>query len=187
MESHPELQLARGLVACKQCGIRFLTHPRCASRTDLRCPFGCRQHHRRQRSSQRSTAYYRTAAGKAKKERLNRRRCRRSPSAGAPPQADPGPPKTSPAEAGSRDETGRPTAERQEKVELRLEGVVLDESRLANSPMLPYVRMVVSLIEGIRLTCQELVRLLRQALRQRSLAFRKRIDYVLCFLHQHPP
>ena len=79
------------------------------------------------------------------------------------------------------------TDEGQGKVELRLEGVVLDESSVVNSPMLPYVRMVVSLIEGVRLTCQELVRLLRQALRQRSLAFRRRIDYVLRFLHQHPP
>jgi hypothetical protein len=53
--------------------------------------------------------------------------------------------------------------------------------------MLPYLQMVVRLIEGIRLTCQELVRLLRQALRQRSFAFRRRTDYVLRFLHDHPP
>jgi hypothetical protein len=79
------------------------------------------------------------------------------------------------------------TDEAQGKVELRLDGVVLDESSVVNSPMLPYLRMLVSLIEGIRLTCQELVRLLRQALRQRSLAFRRRGDYVLRFLHQHPP
>jgi hypothetical protein len=58
---------------------------------------------------------------------------------------------------------------------------------VANSPLLPYVRMVVSLIEGVPRTCQELVRLLRQALRQHSFAFRRRTDYVLRFLHQHPP
>lgn len=73
------------------------------------------------------------------------------------------------------------------RVELRLDGVVLDESSLLKSPMLPYVRMVVNLIEGIELSCQELVSLLRQALRQHSIAARSRRDYVLRFLHQHPP
>jgi hypothetical protein len=53
--------------------------------------------------------------------------------------------------------------------------------------MLPYVRMVVSLIEGIQLTCQELVGLLRQALRQHSLVIGSRIDYVVGFRHWHPP
>lgn len=72
-------------------------------------------------------------------------------------------------------------------VELRLDSVVLDELSLTTSPMLPYVRMVVNLIEGIELSCQELVTLLRQALRQHSIAARRRRDYVLRFLHQHPP
>jgi hypothetical protein len=79
------------------------------------------------------------------------------------------------------------TDEGQGKVKLRLDGVVLDDSSVVHSPMLPYLRMVVSLIEGIRLSCQELMRLLRQALRQRSLVFRRRNDYVLDFLNQHPP
>ena len=71
--------------------------------------------------------------------------------------------------------------------EPRLEGVVLDESSLASSPMLPYVRMVVSLIEGVEFTCREVVDLLRQALRQHSIGARRRIDYLLGFLHRHPP
>ena len=53
--------------------------------------------------------------------------------------------------------------------------------------MLPYVRMVVSLIEGIELSYHELVTLLRQALRQHSIANRTRTEYVLRFLHEHPP
>ena len=66
LQSHPEL---RGCIAyCTDCGIRFLTHPRNASRRNLRCPFGCRQHHRRQCSCRRSTAYYRTTAGKSEEE-----------------------------------------------------------------------------------------------------------------------
>jgi hypothetical protein len=72
-------------------------------------------------------------------------------------------------------------------VELRLEGVVLSESSLASSPMLPYVRMVVGLIEGVTLTCREVLCLLRQAMRQHSIGAGRRIDYLLGFLHQHPP
>lgn len=178
MESDPELR--RCVVGCAHCRIPFLTHPCNAGRTDLRCPFGCRQHHRRQRSSQRSGAYYRTPSGRAKKEQLNRRRYRRSPAAADPPQHDPGPPKASPSEPS-------PDNEGPEQVELQLEEVVLNEARVRHSPLLPYVRMVVSLIEGFRLTCQELLCLLLRALRQHSFVFRSRIDYVLRFLHEHPP
>ena len=177
MQSHPELQ---GCVAyCADCGIRFLTHPRNAGRRNLRCPFGCRQHHRRQRSCQRSTAYYRTAAGKAKKKRLNARR--QDPQ--APPAAQPelagDPPGVSPGLAASQPLPAT--------AELRLEGVVLDESSLAHSPMLPYVRMVVSLIEGVDFTCREVVQLLRQVLRQHSIGAGRGRDYLLGFLPARPP
>jgi hypothetical protein len=161
------------------CGIRFLTHPRNAGRRNLRCPFGCREHHRQQCSSQRSTAYYRTATGKAKKKRLNARRQARQVPPAAPPQPDCAAPGTSP---------GDPTIEPLSTTfELRLDGVVLDEASVSNSPMLPYVRMVVSLIEGVEFTCGEVVHLLRQAMRQHSIGVRRRIDYLLGFLHQHPP
>ena len=63
-------------------------------------------------------------------------------------------------------QTSPPNAARQRRhrrVELRLEGVVLDESSLAESPMLPYVRMVVSLIEGVELSCREVLYLLRRS------------------------
>lgn len=73
------------------------------------------------------------------------------------------------------------------RVELRLDGAILDESSVTSSRMLPYVRMVMSLIEGVRLRCHEVVNLLRQAMRQHSIAYRRRIDYVLRMLHQHPP
>jgi len=64
---------------------------------------------------------------------------------------------------------------------------VLDAKSMRNSPMLPYVRMLVNLIEGIQVRCDEVVELLIQTLRQHSIAFRRRADYVLRFLHQHPP
>lgn len=164
---------------CCHCGIRFLTDPRCARRSDLRCPFGCREHHRRQRSCQRSTAYYRTESGRAKKKRLNARRSIRATAADSPPQMDSPPPAEPPPEP--------PAEPLPVKEELRLEEVVLDAESVRNSPMLPYVRMLVNLIEGIRLRCEQLVELLIQALRQHSIAFQRRIDYVLRFLHQHPP
>jgi hypothetical protein len=53
--------------------------------------------------------------------------------------------------------------------------------------MLPYVHMVVGLIDGIEFSRAELVTLLRQAMRQHSIARRTRSQYVLRFLHEHPP
>ena len=81
------------LTRCRHCGIFFLTHPRNAGRHDLRCPFGCREAHRRQASAQRSAAYYREPKGKGKKSDLNQRRPRQY----CPPQPAPNPPRTRPA------------------------------------------------------------------------------------------
>src|SRR5208283_533267 len=172
LQSHPELRDC--VASCAHCGIRFFTHPRNAGRRNLRCPFGCRQHHRRQCSCQRSTAYYRTAAGKAKKKRLNVRRQGSLVPPTAQPQPDLDPQGRSPDPQAGAPPASDPLPVR---VEVRLEGVVLDESSLAGSPMLPYVRMVVSLIEGVTFTCREVLCLLRQAMRQHSIGARRRIDY----------
>jgi len=181
LKAHPDLQPC--VVHCAHCGIRFLTHPRNAGRRKLRCPFGCREHHRRQSSNRRSTAYYRTAAGRRKKQAQNRRRApasadRRSLGEGptlleGQPDQPPGP--------------DRATASAPSQAELRLDGVVVDESTLASSPVMPYLRMMVSLIEGIAFTSDELLQRLRQSLRQHSIARRKRRDYRLSYLRQHPP
>jgi hypothetical protein len=170
LQSHAELL---GCVAhCVHCGIRFFTHPRNAGRRDLRCPFGCRQYHRRECSRQRSTAYYRTATGKRKKKRLNGRRQQ------FPTHVQPIP---------DAQITQNTSTSNTPPVELRLEGVMLNESSLAESPMLPYLRMVVGLIEGIELTCREVLHLLLRAMRQHSIGACSKIDYVLGFLQQHPP
>jgi len=79
------------------------------------------------------------------------------------------------------------TGDLPQEAELCLEGVLLRESSLSTSPVLPYVRMVVSLIEGVEFSCQEVVGWLRKVLRQHSIAQRPRREYVLRFLHQHPP
>jgi hypothetical protein len=176
-------------VVCAHCKIRFLTHPRNAGRLNLRCPFGCREVHRRQSSNRRGTAYRQTPEGQEKKRILNARRC---PEAGNPLAELP----TVPVE--SIDSPVAPVVDMQAgdvplpdelpvKLELVLGGVVLDEAGLLESPMMPYLRMMVRLAEGIRLSCRELGDLLRRALRQRSIASRSRTDYVLRFLNQHPP
>jgi hypothetical protein len=201
LQSHPEL--CGCVVSCVDCGIRFLTHPRNAGRRELRCPFGCREHHRRKRSCQRSTAYYRTAAGKRKKKRLNARRQSRQVPPAAPPQPGDDPQATSPhPQAGLRQTEhcrpglrlgarAAPALEVNEPfpagAELQREGVVLDEASVAGSPMLPHVRMVVSLIEGVEFTCREVVELLRRTLRQHSIGAGRRVDYLLDFLHRYPP
>ena len=64
---------------------------------------------------------------------------------------------------------------------------MLDESSVAHSPMLPYVRMVVSLIEGVAFTCREVVHWLRHAMRQHRIGVHRGRDYLLGFLHQRPP
>jgi hypothetical protein len=72
LRNRPDLR--RCLRRCRHCRIFFLTHPRNAGRGDLRCPFGCREAHRKQHSTARSVAYYATAEGKAKKKIQNSKR-----------------------------------------------------------------------------------------------------------------
>lgn len=82
LRSHTHLRAC--LSRCRHCRIFFLTHPRNARRRDLGCPFGCKEAHRKRRSSERSVAYYRTAEGKVKKSIQNGKRrhgARTSPAA----------------------------------------------------------------------------------------------------------
>jgi hypothetical protein len=106
-----------------------------------------------------------------------------------PPQPDLDPQGTPPDPRPGSEYPGAPPASDASLVtaELRLEAAVLDESSLAASPMLPYVRMVVSLIEGVPFTCREVVARLRQALRQHSIGALGGLDYLRGFLHRHPP
>ena len=74
------LSCAACLTRCRHCRIFFLTHPCNVKHCDkLRCPFGCREAHRRQEAIRRSTAYYRDEEGKKRKKNINQRRCRRRP------------------------------------------------------------------------------------------------------------
>jgi hypothetical protein len=74
-----------------------------------------------------------------------------------------------------------------EHLTLNPEGFVLDESTLVNSRILPYVRMLVNVLEGRTISHEELIATLRQRLRQRSIGRLSRREYVLHYLNQHPP
>ena len=125
--------------------------------------------------------YRQTRAGRWQKKLLNARRQQGDgPAVPAPqPDRDPHPQGTPLSE---------PTADTlQPTVELGPEGIVLDESSVAGSRMLPYVRMVVSLIEGVAFTCREVAELLRLAMRQHSIGAPGRSPYAWCFPPQRPP
>jgi hypothetical protein len=70
---------------------------------------------------------------------------------------------------------------------LSLEGVLLDERVLLNSPALPYVLMVASVLERRTISHDELITALRERMRQRSIGGPPRREYVLRYLNQHPP
>ena len=122
--------------------------------------------------------------GRRKKKRLNARRQQVSARARAQPIPDLQPPPDSRPASGC---PGAPPASDTRPVTLRLDGVVLDESTVSASPMLPYVRMMVSLIEGVELSCRDVLHVLLRSMRQHSIGARRRIDYVLGFLNKHPP
>jgi hypothetical protein len=50
-----------------------------------------------------------------------------------------------------------------------------------------YVRMVTSLIEARRVSEEEIVEMLVRAMRQHSIARRRRMDYVLAYLKKNAP
>ena len=147
LRSRPDLR--RCLSRCGHCRIFFLTHPRNAGRRDLRCPFGCREAHRKRRSTERSVAYYATAEGKAKKKMQNGKRAH----GGVCAEANPPVPEAPEFPAG----------------------------------IVGYVATVASLIEGRRVGEAEMLQRLVRAMRQHSMARRRRMDYVVAQLHQHGP
>jgi hypothetical protein len=72
-------------------------------------------------------------------------------------------------------------------VAISLEGVTLDAESVERSPALPYLRMLVRVLEKVPISQAELVQWLLESLRQRSIARRNRKTYALGFLNAHPP
>jgi len=71
--------------------------------------------------------------------------------------------------------------QQQSASELEREGVRLD------AVIVGYVRMVTSLIEVRRVSEEEIVEMLVRAMRQHSIARRRRMDYVLAYLKKNAP
>jgi hypothetical protein len=164
LRARPHLRAC--LTRCGHCGIFFLTHPRNAGRHNLRCPFGCREAHRKRASAQRSAAYYRDPKGKRKKRDFNQRRPRQY-CAPAPPSDRPRAP--APKGPACRDRgAGR-------------------RCRRWNPLLVEHVRMVVSWIEGRRVSRGQVLRMLRKVLRQHSMGRRPQIDQSVAWLHKEPP
>lgn len=194
MES--DAALGRCIKHCLDCGIRFLAAPQNAGREDLRCPFGCARRHRARQSNERVKAYRRTKSGKQKKGALNARRYRRPPSEACPSQCTevawvakptvsdgPGAADSPPAESRAQPLS----AERPAAPPLDLDGLIPHEWSIVHSPMLPYIRTLIAMLDGVWMSHGEVVAWLREVQRQRSMLYRSRREYVLCFLHQHPP
>jgi hypothetical protein len=70
---------------------------------------------------------------------------------------------------------------------LPLEGLLLDEPTLVNSRVLPYARMVASVIERRTISRDELIAALRNRMRQHRIGRQPHREYVLYYLNQHPP
>lgn len=153
---------------CPCCGIFFLTHPcNLHQRGRIRCPFGCRSKYRRREALRRSAAYYRSPKGKERKKKLNQRRCLLS------------------ARPAGQGRTGGPKAKRAapSKRPTRPTG-----KRLKPSPgILRHVRMVVSLLEGRRISRRQVLLTLAKILRQHTLTRRRKIDQAVFWLKKQPP
>jgi hypothetical protein len=74
---------------------------------------------------------------------------------------------------------------------LELEGVLITDTALASSHVLPYLAMAASFFERRIVSREELIAALwkriRQSMRQRSIGHRTRHEYILRYLNQHPP
>jgi hypothetical protein len=65
--------------------------------------------------------------------------------------------------------------------------LVLQERKFSAPVLCCYLRMVISLIEGRRVSAAEILEMLARMLRQHSMARRRRIDYVMQYLNEHSP
>ncbi len=148
------------------CGIFFMAHPRNAGRRDIRCPFGCRKAHRKRSAAQRSAEYYRTPDGRAQKRSYNAMRRKDFP---------------------WPDDLGLPEEGAAAALPPRARICLLPDGRKIGEEMVAYVRMVTSLIEGRRVSREEVVQMLARVVRQRSIARRRRIDQIIVSLNEIPP
>ena len=177
--------LRKCLVRCRQCRIFFFTDPRNAGRCDLRCPFGCREAHRRKESNRRSSAYYLGEQGRKYKKRQNQRQTEKRRLRAAAHDSEGG---DGPGTPVKKDPSAE--AETAAAVEQLSPGTAPSAPTLVELPpwdLVEYVRRVVSLIEGRPVSRAEILEVLRRVLRQRSMSRQRQIDHTFAWLNEHPP
>jgi hypothetical protein len=163
---HDQPYLRHYLTRCIHCHIFFITHPCNANRTDLGCPFGCSEKHRKDESTKRSTAYYQTPEGKEKKKQLN---------------------------AKARNKANQTTDEQEEPASqnknISEEPLTPDEDKTINpdKKMLHYLQCLFNLIDQQFLSYQQILTLLNRKIRQHHLRKRKEIEYVIDYCCNKPP
>jgi len=154
--------LRRCLKRCWHCGIRFLTDPRNAGRRDDRQGgrkrLGCPFGCRE--AHERQESIRRSVAYYQSKEGKKKKQALN--------------------QRRQRSGTGTPP---EQKVEA--------PPRTVSCPwpaaIVEHVRVVVSLIEGRRVSWEEILEMLAKVLRQRSCDLRRKIDHAVRWLHEHPP
>ena len=177
--------LRQCLTRCRDCRIFFLTSRHNTGRCDLRCAFGCREAYRKLSSTERSIAYYQTEEGKLKKKAQNAKRMPKG-SAGDCDSAKKDPLKNDhPAPLCAEPPCPTETNVGEASLEPPCSAVL---NLAEEKPLLvAYLQMVTSLIEGRRVSEDELLAMLAAAMRQHPIARRRRIDYVVSALNTHPP
>jgi hypothetical protein len=130
----------------------------------LRCPFGCRDAHRKESSNKRSAEWYRSKEGKKKKKELNERRFRQTSS-----------------DNGSEDLKNKEPCE--------LQGQIIQDEHEGgrNKTTLCYIQMLISLIEGRLVGLDEVLEMLLKIVRQHSIDSRRRFVYAFTYPEQKPP
>jgi hypothetical protein len=133
---------------------------------DLRCAFGCKEIHRKRASTRRSVEYYRDSDGKKRRRIQNGNRTEQARAARAP----------EPEKRNDHSPAGDDQA-------------VNSPANLGSwrPPLVEHVRMVSSLIEGRRVSVEEILAMLAKVLRQHSIGRRRKIDHVIDWLHKNPP
>lgn len=196
--------LRRCLVRCRYCWIFFITDPRNAGRKDLGCPFGCKDLHRRQSSTQRSTKHNASAVGKWKRHQAREARklfaARATAEASAAQEAhcaamlagapEAAPPSVEGVPPDARDDPPPPARQPLPSVSGSAatisETAVPERNGQYGAGILRYVRTVVSFIEARRVSPAEILEMLERTKRQHSFARERRIDYLLRRLGEEP-
>ncbi len=184
LQKKPELR--RCLIRCKHCRIFLLTSHSNHDREDIRCPFGCREAHRKRESTRRSVEFYRGKNGKKLKSIQNQKRKKQSPKKDTDqPAPDPG--GSDPvADQSVADPGGSDPVADQPAADPRASDPVVGQSQWAGA-LVEHIRVASSLIEGRRVSLSEIQRMLAEDLRQHTLGRGSRIDHIVWWLNANPP